>query len=107
MLFRFGKRPPELTVPREVLADSESQEIMRAWVANGGLVCSFRPTIWEDPGNWGIALADLARHVANAMHEHRGDDPAGTTKRIQEVFNAELEAPTDTPSGYFPEGEEP
>ena len=105
MRFRLGKGPPELIVPREVLADSAAQEIMRAWVANGGLVCSLRPTTWDDAGNWGIALADLARHVANAVHEHRGDDPTATIKRIQELFNAELDSPTDSPSGYFPPDE--
>jgi hypothetical protein len=106
MRFRFGKRPPELIVPREVLEDPRAQEIVRAWVADDGLVCNLRPTIWDDAGNWGIALADLARHVANAVHEHRGIDPVVTTNRIRELFNAELESPTDTPSGYFPPTEQ-
>jgi len=99
---RIGRKPSELIVPREVLEDSTSVEILRAWIANGGLVCSLCPTTWDDTGSWGIALADLARHVANAVHEHRGDDPRATTKRIQELFNAELDSPTETPSGYFP-----
>lgn len=106
MRFPFGKRPAELVVPREVLEDPDSQEIVRAWVADGGLVCALRPTAWDDAGSWGIALADLARHVANAVHEHRGDDPVATLNRIQGLFNSELDSPTSSAAGYFPPDED-
>src|SRR6187397_288672 len=99
MTSRLSKAPGELEVPREVLEAPGSQEILRAWVANEGLTCSLQPAIWADPGSWGVALADIATHVANAIHEQRGTDPSATLRRIQAVFNAEVDSPTDTPSG--------
>ena len=59
----------DLSIPGEVVRDSKASEVLRAWVANGGLVCSLRPEIWEEPGYWGILLADVARHVANAVND--------------------------------------
>lgn len=91
----------DLTVPGEVARDPRSSEVLRAWVANGGLVCSLRPEIWDEPGNWGILLADVARHVANAVNDIKGDDPADTLATIQDYFNRELSNPTDEPSGSF------
>lgn len=76
-------------------------EVLRAWVANEGLVCAVRPETWEDATAWGIVLADVARHVANAVQELKGDDPAATVARIRAVFNSELSEPTDTPTGRF------
>ena len=91
--------PRDLAVPAEVERDPKAREILRAWVANGGLVCSLRPETWDDPASWGIALADAARHIANAIGELKGDDPASTISRISAVFNAEVASPTDEPRG--------
>lgn len=91
----------DLTVPGEVARDPRASEVLRAWVANGGLVCSLRPEIWDDPGNWGILLADVARHVANAVHELKGDAPEETLSAIQDYFDRELSNPTDEPTGDF------
>jgi Domain of unknown function (DUF5076) len=95
--------PPsrELIVPAEVSADEKATEVLRAWVANEGLICSLRPTQWKDSSAWGIVLADVARHVANAFHEASGDDPAATVARIRKLFNDELRDPTDEPTGGF------
>jgi hypothetical protein len=57
--------------------------------------------VWEEPANWGIMLADVARHVANALEETRGLDKRTTLLAIAELFNAELSSPTDDPSGFF------
>ena len=91
----------DLIAPAEVERDPKSREVLRAWVANGGLVCSLRPETWNDASSWGIALADVTRHVANAVRELNGDDPAVTVSRIRAVFNAELTDPTDEPIGHF------
>jgi hypothetical protein len=100
---RFGSRkvPGELTVPREVLEAPGAQEVLRAWEANGRLTCTLLPSIWDDPAAWGLAVADIARHVANATFEQSGTDPSETLRRIQAAFNAEVGSPTDTPSGSF------
>ncbi|MFN7925716.1 MAG: DUF5076 domain-containing protein [Bryobacteraceae bacterium] len=100
----FGSKKKDdrdLDVPSEVKSDPTASEVLRAWIANDGLVCVLRPETWPNASNWGILLADEARHVANAVHELNGDEPAVTVERIRELFNAELANPTDEPTGHF------
>ena len=73
----------DLVVPSEVEADAKAREVLRAWVANGGLVCALRPETWPDASSWGIVLADVTRHVANAVRDLKGDDPAATVEKIR------------------------
>ena len=95
------KNDRDLGVPAEVIRDPKANEVIRAWVANNGLVCALRPTTWEKSWAWGIVLADVARHVANALRDERGDEPSLTLKGIQEVFNREMADPTEEPTGSF------
>ena len=88
-------------VPSEVEQDAKAREVLRAWVVNNGLVCALRPETWGDQGAWGIVLADVARHVADAVKALNGADPATTLARIRSLFVAELDKPTDTPTGHF------
>ncbi|HPG89066.1 DUF5076 domain-containing protein [Dokdonella sp.] len=90
-----------LDAPQDVLADPNANEILRAWVANGGLVCNLRPTAWADASAWGIVLADVARHVANAVQGAKGVPAEETIRQIWHLFNTELGFPTDTPHGNF------
>jgi len=46
-------------------------------------------------------LADVTRHVANAIRDLGGDDPAATVARIKAMFDRELSNPTDEPTGHF------
>jgi hypothetical protein len=82
----------DLAVPDEVLLDGNSVEVLRAWVANGKLVCALRPATWKDPAAWGIVLADAARHVANAIRDEIGTEPSAAIAKISETFNRELNA---------------
>jgi hypothetical protein len=91
----------DLAVPSEVEGNSEAREVLRAWVANGGLVCALRPETWKDASAWGLVLADVTRHVANAVEDLNGDDPARTVAGIKAMFNSELINPTDEPTGHF------
>ena len=101
-MFRSRKdKVRDLAVPAEVESDLKAKEVLRAWVANGGLVCSLRPETWNDASSWGIVLADVARHIANAVKYLNGDDPVVTASRIRAVFNSELADPTDKPTGGF------
>ena len=93
----------DLAVPAEVESDIKAVEVLRAWVANEGLVCILRPTTWKDTSAWGIVLADAARHVANAIRDEGGDEPAATVARIRGMFNRELDTPTDEPTRCFSE----
>jgi hypothetical protein len=100
-VFNLKKNERDLSVPSEVKGDAAAREVLRAWVANGGLVCSLRPETWPDVVGWGIVLADLTRHVANAVKDLRGEDPAVTMAKIREVYNSELADPTAEPTGSF------
>jgi hypothetical protein len=89
----------QLPVPDEAVGDPQSFEILRVWIANEGQHVSLRSCVWDDPFAYGILLADLARHVANAYHQGRGLEPEIALRRIREGLDAELTSPTDDPSG--------
>ena len=89
----------QLTIPNAALMDDKSLEIARLWVIENAAHVSLRVGIWEDPGTWGIMLADLARHVANAYAQDEGLDREETLGRIRTVLAAEMKSPTDNPTG--------
>ncbi len=94
----------ECMIPEDARTDPDSRELLRAWVANAGLhVSLFIPDEWEDPGHWGVALADVTRHLADAYNKSRGIDPKDTVKRIQAMIAAELSTERDDLSGGFVE----
>jgi hypothetical protein len=64
-------------------------------VANDAQHVSLKVGVWEDPAAWGIMLADLARHVANAYQQDAGLDRNKTLQRIKDALNVELVSPTD------------
>ena len=91
----------ELSAPAEALTDERAIEVLRAWVAHGQLLCSLLPETWDEVGAWGILLADVARHVSNALAEAKGFNREESIRRIRELFDAELDQSTDEPSGDF------
>jgi hypothetical protein len=93
----------ELSLPPNACSDANAKELIRAWAAHGGLHCSLSVDNWGENERlgWGILLTDVARHVANALHEQKGWDKDETIREIRRVFNAELDSPTAEPSGEF------
>ena len=89
----------QLMIPDTALRNDEAVEIPRLWVLNSAAHVSLRVGVWNDPGTWGIMLADLARHVANAYAQDKGLDRTETLGRIRLILAAELNSPTDTPTG--------
>jgi len=49
----------------------------------------------------GVVLADIAKHVANALHDERQLSVDETLDSIRYVFNAEMLNPTDEAKGHF------
>lgn len=98
-----------LSAPGEAIADPQSVEMIRAWVANRGLHCSLRIGMWEQtPGvredhAWGILLADVVKHVADALAA-LGKDRGAMIAAIRQSFLAELDTPTSSTAGDFTEG---
>lgn len=98
--------PSELPIPKEAKKDRRSREMIRAWIAAQGLHCSLRVGMWQEqgidePSAWGILLADVTRHVANAMAEDSGKDVRETIQAIREEFLIELGKPTSEHRGRF------
>jgi len=91
----------QLVIPDAVKQDANSFELLRVWVANKEQHVSLRAGVWNDPAAWGIMLADLARHVANSYHQDAGLDRKRALQRIKVALEAELSAPTDSPSGQI------
>lgn len=89
----------ELLVPPIAAADPSARELLRMWAARGGQHVSISADAWDDPAMWGIALVDLARHVARAYAGRGSAGVEQTLARIREGFDAEWSSPTDTPIG--------
>ena len=90
----------ELPTPPAIRGDRNAAELLRAWVAHGDLHVVLRHDAFgPDAGAWGVALVDLARHVANAFQQSAGVDPQVVLERIRHVFDAEWAKPTDDPTG--------
>jgi uncharacterized protein DUF5076 len=92
--------PKRLEVHPEVVGHPDAVEVLRAWVSRGQFHVSLRHDAWSDPAAWGIALADLARHVARA-HASSEVTVHVVLSRIREGLDAELDSPTDEPTGHF------
>ncbi|HKW18901.1 MAG TPA: DUF5076 domain-containing protein [Terriglobales bacterium] len=89
----------QLSIPEAAEKDSQAIEILRVWRTREQQYVSLRAGVWDDPAAWGILLVDIARHVTNSYEQTKGLDPIETLERIKTVWGAEMESPTDTPSG--------
>jgi len=89
--------PDELALPPGLAADPKACELIRAWAARGGLVCSLNRGAWtkdEALIAWGILLSDGARHVVPALDQAYRLDRAAALARMRAVFDSELGRPT-------------
>ncbi len=104
----------ELVIPPAAVADPKAVEMIRVWIADGGLHCTLNIGHWtaqkadiDETTAWGIMVADVIRHVANATRDETGVDPKATVKAIFASLRKELGVPTSDASGAFvnPKGE--
>ncbi|HEX9211620.1 MAG TPA: DUF5076 domain-containing protein [Bradyrhizobium sp.] len=87
--------PKEQPLPPDVLARDDAVEILRVFVLDGGLSMAFQRA-FEEPDMWGLLLVDLARHAARAYARESEYTEEDAMSRILEMFQAEIERPTDT-----------
>ena len=80
----------ELTIPEAALRDEEAVELVRVWVAGGGIHISLKHEMWHDPSAWGIALAEVIRRLAEVYGESQGLEPADTMLRVSRLLQTEL-----------------
>ena len=98
-----------LLIPPAAQRDNNSVQMLSAWIAENGLHCTVNIGLWESSGGnetraWGILLADVVRHIANA---HKSEFGRNADETIAEVFASlerELEEPTSKASGEFSPG---
>lgn len=88
-----------LPIPPTATTDPKAIELLRAWAAHGQQHVSIATNVWQDPGNWGIMLVDLAKHIASAYEQTTGADRTVTLARIRALFDAEWAHATDRPTG--------
>jgi hypothetical protein len=91
----WKKQKRELETP-PMARNGESVEVLRVWAHPGQGQEVVLKTTWKDAGAWGLMLADVARHAANA-YQGEGHDRAEVLARIRELFDAEFADPTDEP----------
>jgi hypothetical protein len=89
----------QLQVPVEARNDRKSFELLRVWIANQQQHISLRAGVWDDPAAWGMMLADLAGHIANALHQTAGIDREQALAAIRGGIDAEFASPTDEIEG--------
>jgi len=86
--------PKEQPLPPDVVGRDDATEVLRAFVLEGGLSIAFTRA-FEEPDIWGLLLVDIARHAARAYARESGYTEDEALTRIVDMFEAEIERPTD------------
>jgi len=98
-----------LVIPPAAQRDEDAVQMISAWIAEKGLHCALNIGMWEANGKpeaaaWGILLADLVRHLANASQEEHGVDVDKTIEKVVKSLHDELNEPTSKVKGGFHPG---
>lgn len=86
----------ERPIPDAAFDDDDSVEMLRVWIAAKGLHCSMKVGMYREQFQvpeeqaWGRILADVARHLANALESGYGADADASLREIQDGFNKQL-----------------
>ena len=81
-------------MPPDVMSRDDAIEVLRAFVVDGGLSIAFTRA-FEEPDMWGLLLVDIARHAARAYAKESEFTEDEALARIIDMFEAEIERPTD------------
>jgi Domain of unknown function (DUF5076) len=84
----------ELKAPLNAGLSEEGGEVLRVWVVEGRLEMSLSPS-FPEPDIWGVALVDIARHVARMYADLGVCSEADAHDRLWTMVDAELKRPTD------------
>ena len=76
------------------MSRDDAIEVLRAFVVDGGLSIAFTRA-FEEPDMWGLLLVDIARHAARAYAKESAFTEDEALARIIDMFEAEIERPTD------------
>ena len=95
-----------LTIPPAAQRDDDAIQMLSAWIAERGLHCTMNVGMWDaqgrdEPAAWGVLLADIVRHLANAIEVEKGVEVDGVIADIVQALHEELDAPTSKAHGEF------
>jgi hypothetical protein len=95
-----------LVIPPAAQRDENSIQMLSAWIAERGLHCTLNVGMWDGAGHnepkaWGILLADVIRHVSNAICESKGTPSEQNLMAIFDSLRNELDDPTSPAKGGF------
>jgi hypothetical protein len=88
-------------LPPDVIGRDDANEVLRAFVLDGGLSIAFTRA-FEEPDMWGLLLVDIARHAARAYAREGAFTEEEALTRIVDMFEEEIARPTDTGSTTMP-----
>ena len=100
----------ELDKPPEIVGDDDATEMIRVWLAHGELHVSMllgglrqdsEGDGRKEPEAWGHLLADLARHVANGLHQSHDWSERWIIARIRQEFLENLADETHSIEGSY------
>ncbi len=100
---KLNQRP----IPEAALRDEDAVEMLRVWIAERKLHCSMKVGMYRETMNvpeekaWGTILADVARHLANALESGYSTNATESLLKIRDSFINELGAPTSDAKGDF------
>jgi Domain of unknown function (DUF5076) len=86
--------PREQPLPPDVVGRDDANEVLRAFVVDGGLSIAFTRA-FEEPDMWGLVLVDIARHAARVFARESAYTEDDALIRIVDMFEAEIARPTD------------
>jgi hypothetical protein len=101
----------ERPIPEAALRDKNAVEMLRVWIAEKKLHCSLKIGMYREGMRmseekaWGTILADITRHIANAMEAAYGEDKLSTVRGVSAAYLQELGEPTSDAKGTFVEGD--
>lgn len=98
-----------LVIPPVAQRDENAVQMLSAWIAEQGLHCTLNVGMWASAGHsephaWGVLLADVARHIGNALAQEKGLPASETVQAIRDAMQDELDQPTSAATGQFHPG---
>lgn len=99
----FGKLKNQNALEPPPISETQRSavEVLRVWAAPGNPQQLTLRTTWKNPAAWGLLLADVAWHAAQA-YASEGEAPQIVLSRIRESFEAEWKTRTGDPKDITP-----
>ena len=97
----------ERPIPEAALLDENSVEMLRVWIADKRLHSSLKIGMYRETMKvkeekaWGRILADVARHIADALEEAYSANREDSLSEIRAAFNRQLDEPKTSVKGDF------